>query len=292
MQMALAVAANKCVGHGTQRSQKPRPFKTERVGHPEKLNQSIGGDVLKWYHHNVICRQEENLSRVGHPPYVHNNPLNLIDPDGLDCIYIDQTQGDRTLTVVRGDCISDTDSGYYVNGTVYQSSITFDDNGNRMVYSFTQPWGDDDPIQRELVGYACIGTCPDTSITVFPSKITGIPTIGLPPPPQLVNPSQATLHLFQLPLKGFERFISYLGCFGGGDAQYAKPMGSPPEPSKGSSDVPNGWMNGQRSVYTSGGPTAALNPQGSQSSEIDRVSGAAGAAANFGQCIANARNAP
>jgi hypothetical protein len=51
-----------------KRNQNPRPFKVERVGHPKKLNQSISDDVLKWYHHNVICRQEENCARVGHPP--------------------------------------------------------------------------------------------------------------------------------------------------------------------------------------------------------------------------------
>jgi len=42
-----------------KRSQNPAPFKTERVGHPEKPNQSLGVDVQEWYHLNVIRRQEE-----------------------------------------------------------------------------------------------------------------------------------------------------------------------------------------------------------------------------------------
>jgi RHS repeat-associated protein len=48
--------------------------------------------------------------------YVLNNPLNLVDPDGLDCVYLndDQTAG----TVLRGDCASDKDNGIFVNGTV------------------------------------------------------------------------------------------------------------------------------------------------------------------------------
>ena len=35
MQMPLSVAANRSVGHGTEKS-KPRPFKFETVGQPEK----------------------------------------------------------------------------------------------------------------------------------------------------------------------------------------------------------------------------------------------------------------
>jgi hypothetical protein len=50
-----------------QRSQNPDPFKPERVGHPEKLNQSLGVDVPEWYHPNWMRRQEEKL-RKGAPP--------------------------------------------------------------------------------------------------------------------------------------------------------------------------------------------------------------------------------
>jgi hypothetical protein len=46
----------------------PTLLKLKRVGHPEKLNQSLGVDVLEWYPVNVIRSQEENWRRVGHPP--------------------------------------------------------------------------------------------------------------------------------------------------------------------------------------------------------------------------------
>ncbi len=53
--------------------------------------------------------------------YVHNNPLNATDPDGLDCIYIDNDSGKMT-GFNRGDCDNSTEekanSGYYVNGNV------------------------------------------------------------------------------------------------------------------------------------------------------------------------------
>jgi hypothetical protein len=57
--------------HGTQEKSKPRPFKNERVGHPEKLNQFLGVDVLEWYHPYVGCRQEEKMRKGGPPAERH-----------------------------------------------------------------------------------------------------------------------------------------------------------------------------------------------------------------------------
>jgi RHS repeat-associated protein len=37
--------------------------------------------------------------------YVENNPVNAVDPDGLDCVYIN----DDSVSVKTGDCYSDTD---------------------------------------------------------------------------------------------------------------------------------------------------------------------------------------
>jgi len=51
-----------------KRSQNPDPFKAERVGHPEKLRQLLGVDVLEWYHSIVRICQQEKCERVGHPP--------------------------------------------------------------------------------------------------------------------------------------------------------------------------------------------------------------------------------
>jgi hypothetical protein len=52
--------ANEFVGHGRKEKSKPRPFKSERVGHPEKLNQFLGVDVLEWYYPTVRIRQVKN----------------------------------------------------------------------------------------------------------------------------------------------------------------------------------------------------------------------------------------
>jgi hypothetical protein len=69
MQMAATVVANKLVGHGRQEKSKPRPFKTERVGHPERLNQFLRVDVLEWYHPIVKARQQKKCERVRRPPF-------------------------------------------------------------------------------------------------------------------------------------------------------------------------------------------------------------------------------
>jgi hypothetical protein len=47
--------------------QNPGPFETERAGHPEGLNPSLGINVLEWYHPTVMHRQEEK-TRKGVPP--------------------------------------------------------------------------------------------------------------------------------------------------------------------------------------------------------------------------------
>jgi hypothetical protein len=68
MQMVASIVANEFVGHEREEKSKPRPFKTERVGHPEKLRQLLGVDVLEWYHSIVRICQQEKCERVGHPP--------------------------------------------------------------------------------------------------------------------------------------------------------------------------------------------------------------------------------
>ena len=56
----------RCV-HRSARCSKARPFKTERVGHPESQNQPLGVDVLEWYHPRFMLRQEEKSAK-GLPP--------------------------------------------------------------------------------------------------------------------------------------------------------------------------------------------------------------------------------
>ena len=45
--------------------------------------------------------------------YALNNPLSLIDPTGLDCIYANNEDG--SPNIVYGDCLSEDDDGVYVN---------------------------------------------------------------------------------------------------------------------------------------------------------------------------------
>lgn len=77
--------------------------------------------------------------------YVNNSPLNAVDPNGLDCIYVTQPSHQGAggtyldpnkfwdasgwVNVLPGDC-NGTDSGYYVDGVVDASSATVDSQGN------------------------------------------------------------------------------------------------------------------------------------------------------------------
>ena len=68
--------------------------------------------------------------------YVQNNPLNAVDPDGLDCVYIDNDSGQMT-GFNRGDCDNSTDakanSGYYFDGTVNTIYTTTGDTSGQVV---------------------------------------------------------------------------------------------------------------------------------------------------------------
>jgi RHS repeat-associated protein len=72
--------------------------------------------------------------------YVVNNPLSNIDPLGLDCIYLGSYENGATseytdqngnqISVVSGDCNSDTDNGYYVDGTIVGGAFGVTLSGN------------------------------------------------------------------------------------------------------------------------------------------------------------------
>jgi RHS repeat-associated protein len=70
--------------------------------------------------------------------YVQNNPLNSVDPDGHDCIHINNDTGAYESTD-SGDCDNSTpekaNSGYYVDGTV--STIKENSSGQVTGYSGT-----------------------------------------------------------------------------------------------------------------------------------------------------------
>jgi RHS repeat-associated protein len=65
--------------------------------------------------------------------YVQNNPVNAVDPEGLDCVYI----GDNSASVKRGDCVSDTDNGIFVNGTIDTTSGTYNSSTGTLGFNYT-----------------------------------------------------------------------------------------------------------------------------------------------------------
>jgi RHS repeat-associated protein len=97
--------------------------------------------------------------------YVLNNPLRYTDPSGLDCIYLNEA-GNGVDHILAGDCKSETNDGYYVDskiGTVTSSDISFSKDNNSIVVSFSSD--SDLPGQGHFQQF-CVGTCPDSSVTV------------------------------------------------------------------------------------------------------------------------------
>jgi RHS repeat-associated protein len=108
--------------------------------------------------------------------YVLNNPLNSVDPTGLDCIYIDNDTGKQT-GFNRGDCDNSTEekanSGYYVDGTVDRSSIQTLDNWIAYVYK-----PDGSPLT--FGGGQCWGSCPNgATLVTAPINVPTIPGPGI-----------------------------------------------------------------------------------------------------------------
>ena len=142
--------------------------------------------------------------------YVLDNPIDRIDPLGLDCIYLND---DGTLDhVLTGDCASETDDGYYVDGTIDQTrDMILDPSGNYLTYSLIGEFGD-------TFGYVCVGDCsdPGTTITVPGNLPPGTPTMSAGPPfPPISSPAP----VFQTrPPNGlWERLGGTAGCYAGLD---------------------------------------------------------------------------
>jgi RHS repeat-associated protein len=99
--------------------------------------------------------------------YVANNPLNAVDPTGLDCIYINNDTG-KYEGFNRGDCDNSTEekanTGYYVDGTVN---------------TITTTTGDDTGV---VTGYSGTGDAPGTLISgTFSRPLSTTPSDALNP---------------------------------------------------------------------------------------------------------------
>jgi hypothetical protein len=107
--------------------------------------------------------------------YVLNNPLKYTDPNGLDCIYLNDTN-DQVDHIKSGDCASETDNGYYVDskeGTVQKSDVSFSTDKNTILVSFSSE--NDLPTQGHFQQF-CAGSCPNDSVTVSTGLGDPIPT--------------------------------------------------------------------------------------------------------------------
>jgi RHS repeat-associated protein len=106
------------------------------------MGRFLSPDPSQLYYANPAYPQSFNLYS-----YVMNNPLIFTDPDGLDCIYTSgQSSSSVTVTILRGDCKSDKDSGVFVDGTVDANSVHYyvdrGSGASSLGYNITK---DDDP---------------------------------------------------------------------------------------------------------------------------------------------------
>jgi RHS repeat-associated protein len=223
--------------------------------------------------------------------YVQNNPLNAIDPNGLDCIYVTHTILENTndAFVQPGDCTSSTDDGYYVDGTVQggKSGVVFSDDGNVMGYLYH---GYDDPLPYHTTpGVDCIGDCSSTvTVTVDPAPATPTMSAGFwqglfPPKPRFV----LTYHP---PTSFWEKLAVGGGCTTGLDPELVGPVAGPnngndrPEESKlteGKYKVPF-----RRGIP---GRPPELNRSGKRNAgAMDTLGGGAALVGNQEACLGNA----
>jgi RHS repeat-associated protein len=103
--------------------------------------------------------------------YVQNNPLVNVDPNGLDCLY---AQDSGSVNIQAGDCTNAggvDDNGVYVNGTV--NSATQDNNGNVVSYS------------TDSGSFLADGTSTNQSVTVTAQDPGVVGALSLEAPQQI-----------------------------------------------------------------------------------------------------------
>jgi RHS repeat-associated protein len=101
--------------------------------------------------------------------YVLNNPLNAVDPNGLDCVYTGDAEGNPNagrVTIIHGDCINaggKDDGGVFVdndeNHPVQNSDVILSSDGSVGLVSYTRTDG-------FTTGYGCLGNCSSDSVQV------------------------------------------------------------------------------------------------------------------------------
>jgi RHS repeat-associated protein len=117
--------------------------------------------------------------------YVLNNPLSNIDPDGLDCVYLNDA-GDDVESIDHdsnaGECTGNGNGGYWVPGTVANSSWVTDidqNNGTIGAYSnqdgflgWTASANNDTGVAWQTVGLDVPGTNVVVNVTSSADDLT------------------------------------------------------------------------------------------------------------------------
>jgi RHS repeat-associated protein len=221
--------------------------------------------------------------------YVANNPLILIDPDGLDCIY---TNGNTVTNVRTGDCASDDDAGTFVDGTIRggKNGVSLSNDGKVAVFTLDD---ESDPSGYRIAS-ACVGNCPTIKIPVNAPFDPDIPAWTAPNPSIWQRFDQR--HGFNRPSGA-----NVAGCFAGMDPDLALPL--PPFEPKAPKQAPadsTKEVTAQRraQVLHEGSDKPAeygnhrpisLNPQGNAHAEsIEKITDGWGYIGGVNTCIQNA----
>jgi RHS repeat-associated protein len=224
--------------------------------------------------------------------YVLNNPLNAIDPNGLDCVYAagasdnPNPHEDGSATVIPGDCKNEggkNDSGVFVdndeNHPVHPSDVTVSNDGSVGLISYTRTDG-------LTTGYACMGNCPSDSVQVNAAP-PGTPTMSAAHYPGTLTPP--TQILFQPPTTFWQRLAVAAGCTVGLDAEL---MGPEIGPSNGNDKPESKLTEGKYKVpFMRGTPGRPPEMNKSGKSNAEAMTAAGGGAALVGNqqaCLQNA----
>jgi RHS repeat-associated protein len=222
--------------------------------------------------------------------YVLNNPLNAVDPTGLDCVYTagasdnPNPHEDGSATIVPGDCVNSggkNDSGVFVdndpNHHVQSSDVTVSSDGSVGVVSYTRADGVSN-------GYACFGDCPAASSSVqVTAAPPGTPEMSAAPyPGTLVLPDKR-------PMTFWLRLAIASGCTLGTDAEL---MESDSKPSNGNDRPDSKLAEGKYKVpFRRGTPgrPPEMNKSGKASAEAaNAAAGVAALVGNQQECMQNA----
>jgi RHS repeat-associated protein len=240
-------------------------------------------------------------SRLGAPQswnaysYTLDNPLKYIDPSGLDCIYFNDDDNHKGW-IKAGDCESETDNGYYVDGTINgavydrqtdltNAGISFDQDNNWATYTF-KPY---DASFANNVGGQCIGDCPNQAILVSAPLLPRIPA----PWEEGQKFNSKYSYIFG-PALVISAYTGLDPSFCGPSAETGAPEDSdhPKKQTQADEDLNNGKLV-KDSRPKRPGPAPKYNPDGTQSSETTSALGEAVSLANNGaRCLANNRSQP